>query len=92
MSGRAALGTRAVTAAQQTPSGAESFERALWTALRTLDEKVTLASRLQVRTSERGNDRLAERYQRLADESMEVAEVPRHLISAPMLDITRTES
>jgi two-component system chemotaxis response regulator CheB len=65
----------------------ESLERALWTALRTLDEKVTLATRMSQQGRERGNDRLAIRYERLAAESMEAADVLRkHLTSPPLLD------
>ncbi|MGH3994048.1 MAG: hypothetical protein ACRDSN_16510, partial [Pseudonocardiaceae bacterium] len=71
----------------------QSLERALWTALRTLDEKVTLAIRMHAQIRERGHATLAQRYERLAEESMEAAEVLRkHLTSASVLTATEAQT
>lgn len=61
---------------------ANSLGHALWTALRTLDEKVSLARKLRAEATARGNDLLAKRYERTEEESNHAAEVLRsHLLS-----------
>lgn len=66
-----------------------SLERALWTALRTLDEKVVLAERMRDQTSHRGSAAIAARYGRVADEARDAAEVLRqHLRSAAVIPAT----
>ncbi|MFD8495418.1 chemotaxis protein CheB [Amycolatopsis sp. NPDC059657] len=66
----------------------DELERALWTALRSLDEKTGLARKMQSDARERGHGLLAERYRRSARESSVAAEVLRkYLISLnPPLD------
>lgn len=66
----------------------DELERALWTALRSLDEKTGLARRMQTDALDRGHDLLVQRYRRTADESSIAAEVLRkYLISLnPPLD------
>lgn len=60
------------------------FERALWTALRSLDEKRNLAERMCRDARQRGNERLVERYQQMADEARQAAGVLRaHLTGLP---------
>jgi two-component system chemotaxis response regulator CheB len=67
----------------------ESLERALWTAVRTLDEKVALATRLYEQNVRHGNDLIATRYERLMREAAEAAEVLRkHLTSVPVMNAT----
>jgi two-component system, chemotaxis family, protein-glutamate methylesterase/glutaminase len=58
-----------------------AFERALWTALRTLREKSALSARMAEAARERGSDRIAERYERLARETNEAANVLRQQLS-----------
>jgi two-component system chemotaxis response regulator CheB len=53
------------------------FERALWTALRSLDEKASLSAKMRDAAIKRGNLRTAERYERIAVESTEAADVLR---------------
>jgi two-component system chemotaxis response regulator CheB len=56
---------------------AGTLERALWTALRTLEEKVSLARKLRMDAQNRGSERLAERYARTEEESVHAADVLR---------------
>jgi two-component system chemotaxis response regulator CheB len=66
-----------------------SLQRAQWTALRSLDEKVALATRMYEQSVRRGNDVLTVRYERLVSEATEAAEVLReHLTSPPMINAT----
>jgi two-component system chemotaxis response regulator CheB len=58
------------------------FERALWTALRSLDEKASLARRMRDSAAGRGNEMAAERYGRRADEATEAADVLRARLTA----------
>jgi two-component system chemotaxis response regulator CheB len=58
------------------------FERALWTALRSLDEKASLARRMRDSAADRGNKMAAERYGRRADEATEAADVLRARLTA----------
>jgi two-component system chemotaxis response regulator CheB len=55
-----------------------AVDHAFWTALRALEEKAALCSRLASRARERGNQRIAERYDRQAGEAKEAAHVLRH--------------
>jgi two-component system chemotaxis response regulator CheB len=60
-----------------------AFERALWSALRTLDEKIALARRMCDRAIERGSPLIAERYRRVFAETTYAAETLReHLATA----------
>lgn len=69
-----------------------ALERALWTALRTLDEKVALATRMRDQAKRNSRPLLVERYKRMADEAMAAADVLRgYLTSTPALDATETE-
>ena len=54
-----------------------TLERALWTALRTLEEKVSLARKLRMDARKRGSEGLAERYSRTEEESAHAADVLR---------------
>ncbi|MFL6140626.1 MAG: chemotaxis protein CheB [Labedaea sp.] len=70
-----------------------AWERALWAAVRTLDEKVSLARRMAEYARERGNGRLAERYLADAGESGAAAEVlRRHLTTEPSARSADTRS
>ncbi|WP_308199050.1 chemotaxis protein CheB [Saccharothrix sp. S26] len=57
-----------------------ALERAIWTALRTLEEKAALCRRLADQARQRGNDRIGERYDRQAEENSEAAKVLRHQV------------
>src|SRR5699024_11081945 len=56
------------------------LERALWTALRSLDEKTSLSRRLEEDARKRGTHTLVTRYQESADESARAAEVLRNYL------------
>ncbi|ALG09535.1 chemotaxis protein CheB [Kibdelosporangium phytohabitans] len=58
------------------------FERALWTALRSLDEKANLARRMHAAAVQRGDHWSAGRYGRTADETNEAADVLRDRLTA----------
>ncbi|MEV4313878.1 chemotaxis protein CheB [Actinocrispum sp. NPDC049592] len=58
------------------------FERALWTALRSLDEKASLSLKMRDAAIERGNFRTAERYALTAEEATEAADVLRGRLTA----------
>ncbi|GGP77125.1 chemotaxis protein CheB [Saccharothrix coeruleofusca] len=61
---------------------AVSLEKALWTALRTLEEKVKLAKRMGREAEARGNRWLADRYGHTEREAQDAADVLRdHLLS-----------
>lgn len=60
----------------------DELQRALWTALRSLDEKVSLSRRLEEDARKRGNHTLVGRYDESADEASGAAEVLRkYLVS-----------
>ncbi|WP_231114938.1 chemotaxis protein CheB [Lentzea aerocolonigenes] len=56
---------------------AGSLERAMWTALRTLDEKVTLTRRMATHSRDAGRELVAERYVKQEEEAVAAAEVLR---------------
>ncbi|CAM3957928.1 chemotaxis protein CheB [Kibdelosporangium persicum] len=55
----------------------DSIERAMWTAVRALDERATMADRMRRHAERGGNDRVVERYTRMADEAREAADLLR---------------
>jgi two-component system, chemotaxis family, protein-glutamate methylesterase/glutaminase len=54
-----------------------ALERALWTAIHTLEERACLSRRMAGRAKERGSTRLATHHQSVADEAAEAAAVLR---------------
>jgi two-component system chemotaxis response regulator CheB len=58
-----------------------AWERALWAALRTLDEKVRLGQRMAGQARARGSDTLADRYLASADEAEGAAEILRSYLT-----------
>jgi two-component system chemotaxis response regulator CheB len=63
---------------------AGTLERALWTAMRALEEKVSLARKMRMDALDRGSEQLAERYSRAEQESAAAADVLRgYLLSDP---------
>lgn len=58
-----------------------ALERALWTALRTLEEKAALSMRMADSARERGSDRIAARYEQQARETSDAADVLRRQVS-----------
>jgi two-component system chemotaxis response regulator CheB len=61
------------------------LERALWTALRTLDEKISLGRRMEQTAVERGNGLVARRYAASVAEAAQAAAVLRHFIRDDVL-------
>jgi two-component system chemotaxis response regulator CheB len=61
------------------------LERALWTALRTLDEKISLGRRMERTAVERGNGLVARRYAASVAEAAQAAAVLRHFIRDDVL-------
>lgn len=59
-----------------------AWERALWAALRTLDEKIGLGRKMTKYARKRGADRIAERYRTEAEEAESAAAVLRDYLSA----------
>ena len=57
-----------------------ALERALWTALRTLEEKTALSTRMAQEARQRGSHRVAERYDQMARETYEAAAVLRRQV------------
>ncbi|WP_163509762.1 chemotaxis protein CheB [Fodinicola acaciae] len=71
------------TAAALLDAQAVELERALWTALRTLEERASLAGRLQSEARRRGSDTLVRRYGDMFEECGDAARVIRqHLLAA----------
>ncbi|MFT7841724.1 chemotaxis protein CheB [Saccharothrix sp. BKS2] len=58
----------------------DAFEKALWTALRTLEEKVRLSERMAEAARARGDGRQAGRYQSRLDESLRAVDVLRDFL------------
>jgi two-component system chemotaxis response regulator CheB len=63
-----------------------AWERALWAALRTLDEKARLGRRMALHADDWGNDRLVDRYLAGADEAEAAAEVLRQYLTGAKSD------
>lgn len=59
----------------------ESAERALWAALRALEERTDLAGRMAKRARERGHTLAAQRYVEVAESAAHDAEVLRNLLT-----------
>lgn len=59
-----------------------AWERALWAALRTLEEKIELSRRMAASASQRDHARLAERYQHECGEAEAAAEVLRNYLTS----------
>jgi two-component system, chemotaxis family, protein-glutamate methylesterase/glutaminase len=57
------------------------LERALWTAVRTLEEKAALSRRMAGSARARGSQQIAERYEEQASESSTAAEVLRQQVT-----------
>jgi two-component system chemotaxis response regulator CheB len=55
-----------------------TLEKAVWTALRTLEEKAGLARRMRGDASARGAELLVRRFQRTEEEAAHAADVLRH--------------
>jgi len=62
-----------------------AWERALWAAVRTLDEKVSLGRRMATFARERGSDRLSQRYERDVEEAESAAGVLRRYLTAGLV-------
>lgn len=60
----------------------DRMQTALWMALRTLDEKASLARRMAEGARSRGNSQLVDRYERTAEESTDAAKVLRDRLDA----------
>jgi two-component system, chemotaxis family, protein-glutamate methylesterase/glutaminase len=60
---------------------AAAFEGALWMALRSLEEKASLARRLRTTADERGDARTAERYETMNEEAEQAGRLIRELIA-----------
>ncbi|GAA1305727.1 chemotaxis protein CheB [Saccharothrix xinjiangensis] len=60
----------------------DAFEKALWTALRTLEEKVRLSERMLENARARGDGRQAARYQGRLEESVRAVDVLRGFLLA----------
>jgi two-component system, chemotaxis family, protein-glutamate methylesterase/glutaminase len=58
-----------------------ALERALWTALRTLEEKTALSLHMARRARERGSHDISQRYETMAKETNEAAEVLRRQVT-----------
>ncbi|MFC6092634.1 chemotaxis protein CheB [Saccharothrix lopnurensis] len=58
----------------------DAFEKALWTALRTLEEKVRLSERMVESARTRGDGRQVNRYQGRLDESVRAVDVLRDFL------------
>jgi two-component system chemotaxis response regulator CheB len=60
---------------------AAAFEGALWMALRSLDEKASLARRMGAAAQARGSDGAAERYDAVSEEAEQAGQLIRELIA-----------
>jgi two-component system chemotaxis response regulator CheB len=58
-----------------------AFEGALWMALRSLEEKASLARRMAEAARQRGSEVAADRYEDVGEEAEEAGRLIRHLIS-----------
>ncbi|MFD4636047.1 chemotaxis protein CheB [Lentzea sp. NPDC058436] len=65
------------------------LERAMWTAVRTLEEKIALARRMAGQARESGRGRIADRYAEQEEEAMAAADVLRkHLLRSDLREGT----
>jgi two-component system, chemotaxis family, protein-glutamate methylesterase/glutaminase len=62
-------------------SQAEEIERALWTALRVLEERIELSTHVAQRASDRGNHYVVGHFQRQNDEARRNAELLRRVLA-----------
>lgn len=69
----------------------EELEGALWTALRTLEEKVALHRRLSEDASRKQNPRVARQFRQTADDMHQQAQTIRHLLLERESPATGTE-
>jgi two-component system chemotaxis response regulator CheB len=65
------------------------MQAALWTAVRTLDEKTTLASRMAATAEQRGNHELARRYTGAVDETGRAARLLRDRLTAGRSEVAK---
>jgi two-component system, chemotaxis family, protein-glutamate methylesterase/glutaminase len=65
----------------------DQLERALWTAVRTLEEKTELVRRMRDRTTDR-QPNIRQRYESLAEEAALAADTLRRLLASPVIDPT----
>jgi two-component system chemotaxis response regulator CheB len=66
------------------------LERALWTALRTLDEKISLGRRMEETAAQRGNGHVARRYAASVVEAAQAADVLRQFIRSDVMSHEET--
>ena len=64
----------------------DRMQTALWTALRTLEEKATLAAQMAVSARKRGSEHLARTYERTAEETSHAAGVLRDRLTTDTTD------
>ena len=64
----------------------EVVDKALWSALKTLDEKVSLSSRLAREAQKLGNNQLEQRFLKQIHEAEEDAKLLRHILLNPPLE------
>jgi two-component system chemotaxis response regulator CheB len=67
------------------------LEKALWTALRTLDEKISLNRRMEETAVKRGSGLLAQRYAASMDEAAHAANILREFLRADVLPQERAD-
>jgi two-component system, chemotaxis family, protein-glutamate methylesterase/glutaminase len=66
-------------------------DRALWNALKTLDEKVTLSNRLARQAQEQGNQQMARQFLKRIQEAEDDARILRHILLNPPLEKQQSE-
>ncbi|GLZ41124.1 chemotaxis protein CheB [Actinokineospora sp. NBRC 105648] len=74
------------TSAALTAAQGDAFERALWIAVRSLDERANLSRQMQRRAEERGDERRAGLHHRALEESTSAAGVLREFLVSPAED------
>jgi two-component system chemotaxis response regulator CheB len=74
-------------------SKSEELEGALWTAMRTLEEKAALYGRMGDRAKKRHNSEVSDRFQRNAEDMRQQAQIIRDmLLERQDLPLTGTEN